>query len=257
MIRSFYSTVSGLITLQNEQETITNNLANIQNNGFKKSQLTKQSFEDVLISNRQKVSGNDYARNNIGDLNLGVKVNTVKTLHTQGPFKTTESASDFGIDGRGFFVIRDGNQQMYTRDGNFKVNNAGYLVTNDGYEVLGRNNQTGQIEPIYIGDHKFTLDGDNGLRMEDIGTAPDTLLTADFESYDNLKVVGNNFVTSDNPLYDANVTVRQYVLEKSNVNPTEEFVKLLEVKRQFETNQKFIRMQDETVDKACNQIGRV
>ena len=93
--------------------------------------------------------------------------------------------------------------------------------------------------------------------MEDIGATPDTLLTADFQSYDNLKVVGNNFITSDNPIYDAKVTARQYVLEKSNVNPTEEFVKLLEVKRQFETNQKFIKMQDETVDKACNQIGRV
>ena len=52
MIRGFYNSVSGLITLQNEEETITNNIANVNNNGYKKRLLTKQSFDDVMISNR-------------------------------------------------------------------------------------------------------------------------------------------------------------------------------------------------------------
>ena len=55
MIRGFYTSVSGLITLQNEQEVITNNIANVNNTGYKKRELTKQSFEDVMISNRQKL----------------------------------------------------------------------------------------------------------------------------------------------------------------------------------------------------------
>ena len=57
MIRGFYNSVSALITLQNEEETITNNISNINNNGYKKRLLTKQSFDDVMISNRQKLSG--------------------------------------------------------------------------------------------------------------------------------------------------------------------------------------------------------
>ena len=60
MIRGLYTSVSGLITLQNEQETVTNNIANVNNNGFKSSVLTKQNFKDVLIANRQKVVGNKY-----------------------------------------------------------------------------------------------------------------------------------------------------------------------------------------------------
>ena len=61
----------------------------------------------------------------------------------------------------------------------------------------------------------------------------------------------------DNPIYNATVNVRQNYLETSNVDPSAEMVKLMEVKRQFETNQKFVKMQDETVQKAANELGRV
>lgn len=256
MIRGFYTSVSGLITLQNEQEVITNNIANINNNGYKKRELTKQSFEDVMISNRQKLVGDKYVKNDIGSLNLGVKVNNVDTSFTQGSFKATDSSTDFAIDGRGFFVAQNKNQQVYTRDGNFKINQQGYLIANDGSEVLGVNNVTGAREPIYIGDAKFSLDGENNIDIEGIG-ATHKLLTADFENYDSLEPIGDNYVTLDNPIYNATVNVKQNVLETSNVDPSTELVKLMEVKRQFETNQKFVKMQDETLQKAASELGRV
>lgn len=256
MIRGLYTSVSGLITLQHEQETITNNMANINNTGYKKSVLTKQSFEDVMISNRQKLSGDNYVRNNIGTLNLGVQTNDVKTVFTQGTLKSTDSKTDFAIDGRGFFVAQNGDKQVYTRDGNFKVNQQGYLITNDGCEVLGRNNSTGEIEHIYVGNMNFSLDGENNLQIDGMG-APHKLLTADFEDYNSLEQLGDNYITIDNPVYDAKVSVVQGVLEGSNVDSADELVKLMEVKRQFETNQKFIKMQDETLEKAANQLGRV
>lgn len=61
----------------------------------------------------------------------------------------------------------------------------------------------------------------------------------------------------DNPIYNAKVNVRQNFLESSNVDPSTELVKLMEIKRQFETNQKFVKMQDETVQKAASELGRV
>ncbi|MBE6071776.1 MAG: flagellar basal body rod protein FlgG [Clostridium butyricum] len=256
MIRGLYTSVSGLITLQQEQETVTNNIANVNNNGFKKSVLVKQSFDDVLIANRQKLVGNKYVSNEIGNLNLGVMTDDVKTVFTQGSFKSTENMTDFGIDGRGFFVAQNGNQRVFTRDGNFKVNNQGYLITSDGSDVLGRNLATNTIEPIYVGNNKFSLDGENNLDINDVG-ATHKLLTADFENYDSLEVLGENYITSDPPIYDAQVKVRQFVIENSNIDATEQMTKLMEIKRQFETNQKFIKMQDETLEKAANQIGRV
>lgn len=256
MIRGLYTSISGLITLQHEQETVTNNIANINNNGYKKSALTKKSFEDVMLSNRQKLVGDKYVRNNIGTLNLGVKTDDVKNIFTQGVFKATQMQTDFAIDGRGFFVAQNGDNYVYTRDGNFKINNAGYLITSDGNQVLGRNTQTNAIEPIYIGKNKFSLDGQNNIDIEGMGIT-DQLLTADFEDYDAMEFIGDNFITSQPPLFDADVKVKQFVLEGSNVNATEELTKLMEIKRNFETNQKLIKMQDEIIDKAATQIGRV
>lgn len=256
MIRGLYTSVSGLITLQNEQETVTNNIANVNNNGYKRSVLTKQSFEDVLIANRQKVSGNKYVQNKIGNLSLGVMTDDVKIIFTQGPFKSTDIMTDFGIDGRGFFVAQNGDKEVYTRDGNFKINNQGNLITSDGSTVLGRNLATNAVEPIYIGDNEFSLNGDNSIYITNVGTTH-KLLTADFENYDSFEMLGENYITSEQPIYDAQVKVRQFVVEGSNIDATEQMTKLIEIKRQFETNQKFIKMQDETLEKAASQIGRV
>jgi len=258
LIRGFYTSVSGLITLQNEQEVTTNNIANVNNNGYKKRELTKESFEDVMISNRQKLLGNKYVKNDIGNLNLGVKVRDVETTFTQGAFKSTDSMSDFAIDGRGFFVAKNGNQNVYTRDGNFKINQQGYLITNDGSQVLGTNNTTGAQEPIYVGNSKFSLDGKNNIDIDGVG-ATHKLLTVDFnnEDYKSLEPIGDNYITKNNPIYNATVNVRQHALESSNVDSSAELVKLMEIKRQFETNQKFVKMQDETVQKAASELGRV
>lgn len=256
MIRGLYTSVSGLIALQNDQEVTTNNIANINNTGYKKRDLTKSSFDDVMISNRQKLVGNKYVKNDIGNLSLGVKVNDVETSFTQGALKSTDSMTDFAIDGRGFFVAQNGNQEVYTRDGNFKINNQGYLITNDGSQVLGVNAATGAREPIYIGNSKFSLDGENNVDIDGIGTTH-KLLTVDFENYNNLEPIGDNYSTIDNPIYNAKVNVRQNFLEGSNVDPSAELVKLMEIKRQFETNQKFVKMQDETTQKAASELGRV
>ncbi|ETI88915.1 MAG: Flagellar basal-body rod protein FlgG, partial [Clostridium butyricum DORA_1] len=69
--------------------------------------------------------------------------------------------------------------------------------------------------------------------------------------------LGDNYVTTANPIYNARVNVVQNALEASNVDSTDEMIKLMQVKRQFETNQKFVKMQDETVQKAATELGRV
>ena len=103
---------------------------------------------------------------------------------------------------------------------------------------------------------KFSLDGENNINIDGVGTTH-KLLTADFDNYDGLEPIGDNYKTDANPVYDAQVNVVQGFLEGSNVDSAEEIVKLMEVKRQFETNQKFVKMQDETIEKAATQIGRV
>ena len=248
MIRSFYNAVSSMITMENKQNTIVNNMSNANTTGYKSQELETESFQDVLIQNRDKLAGTMNVPQTIGSLNLGVKVNTVVTKFTQGDLRATDNQTDFGINGRGFFAIQKGNQTVFTRDGGFTVGNNGNLLTTTGDTVLSTTNQ-----PIYVGDSKFTLGANNTINVP--GQAPQTILTADFADYTKLKKIGDNYYTGDSPIYNAKVDVKQNYLEASNVNVTNEMVNMLTTMRNFETNQKVVSMIDETLNKAANEVG--
>ena len=115
MIRSLYTAVSGLITLENKQSTIANNMANANTTGFKSEDLAIKSFNEVLIQNKDKIVGNNNYTQKLGTISLGAEIDNVITKFTQGDLKRTENNTDFAINGRGFFVVQRGNQQVFTR----------------------------------------------------------------------------------------------------------------------------------------------
>ena len=104
MIRSFYNAVSSMITMENKQNTIVNNMSNANTTGYKSQELETESFQDVLIQNRDKLAGTTNVPQTIGSLNLGTKVNTVVTKFTQGDLRATVSlkypspSSDRSVD---------------------------------------------------------------------------------------------------------------------------------------------------------------
>ena len=255
MIRGLYTAVSGMITLENKQNTITNNMANANTTGYKKQDLAIKSFPEVLISNKEKLVAGQNVKNTIGSMSLGAGIDTVNTVFTQGVLKETNRQGDFAINGRGFFVIQKGNQRFYTRDGNFRVNTDGTLINNAGDTVLGINNRTGAMEPIFVGAEDFTVDSENNLIVGNNATYK--LALADFEDYSTLTNVGDNYYTGDNPIYNATVSVHQGALENSNVSITDSMVEMLSVMRSFETSQKMVNMIDESLSKAANEVGAV
>lgn len=256
MIRSLYTAVSGLITLENKQSTIANNMANANTTGYKTEDLAMKSFNEVLIQNRDKLVGNTYYTQKLGTISLGTEIDDVITKFTQGDLKQTESNTDFAINGRGFFVVQNGNREVYTRDGGFIVDNNGYLITTTGDRVLGLNNATGATEPIYIGNaQEFYIDDNNRLVIDGVSTQ--TLKTADFEDYSTLEKIGDNYYTAANPVYNARVSVVQNYLESSNVNITNEMVNMMTVMRSFESTQKVLSMLDETLGIAASKVGKV
>ena len=255
MIRSLYTSVSGLISLENRQSNINNNMANANTTGFKGDNLAIKSFDEVMLQNRDKLSGNKNVTQKLGTLSLGAKIDSVDTMFTQGMLKSTNKPSDFAIDGRGFFAVKRGNETLFTRDGNFKVDNDGYLVNLSRDKVLGVNKTTGAMEPIFVGNNKFDLDKYNNLNIG--GKITHTLATADFEDYSKLKKIGDNYYRGDNPVYNARVTVKQGYLEASNINIANEMVEMMTTMRNFETNQKMIQTIDETLGKAANEVGSV
>ncbi|WP_050607031.1 flagellar basal-body rod protein FlgG [Clostridium niameyense] len=253
MIRSLYTTVSGMISLEAKQDTISANLSNANTVGYKGDNLAFKKFDDVLIENYDKKLGNKNVQNIIGSLSMGNKIDEVNTTFTQGMIKDTEKPADFAIEGRGFFTIENNGRRYYTRDGHFHVNTRGFLVNDSGYNVLGAS-RNGNVEPIYVGNRKMVCDANGNISLD--GNPSYRMYTVDFNNYNNLRKIGGNLFEGGNP-QQSNATIRQGALEKSNVNITNEMIDMLTTMRSFETNQKIIQSIDETLGKTVNEVGAV
>lgn len=258
MIRGLYTAVSGMITQEAKQDVVTNNLANVNTVGFKVDNLGVKSFNEVLLSNRDKIVNGKNVKVNLGTINLGSKIDEVATSFTQGTLDKTDKETDFAIEGRGFFTVERNNgvntERYYTRDGHFHVNSQGFLVNDSGDKVIGINAQTGAEEPVNVNVN--SLNGFN-MGIDENGLVKMDMMLVDFDNYKSLTKIGDNLYSTTGQQKVANGDIKQYSLEKSNVNVTREMIEMMSVMRTFETNQKIIQSLDETLGKAANEIGRV
>ncbi|HKS99858.1 MAG TPA: flagellar hook protein FlgE [Rugosimonospora sp.] len=136
MLRSLFAGISGLRAHQQMMDVTANNIANINTTGFKSSTTT---FEDTLS---QLVTAAGAPTANLGGTNpaqvgLGVRLGAISTNFAQGAAQTTGRNTDLMIQGDGFFVVRDGSQQLYTRNGAFSFDTNGFLTTTGGAFVQG------------------------------------------------------------------------------------------------------------------------
>lgn len=137
MMRSLYSAFSGLQNHQTRMDVIGNNISNVNTVGFKASRV---KFQDVFSQTLQGASG---ATGTLGGTNpvqigMGVGVASIDTVFTDGSLQTTGKQTDLAISGKGFFVLSDGIEQVYTRAGGFDFDTAGnFIVPGTGYKVQG------------------------------------------------------------------------------------------------------------------------
>ncbi len=137
MMRSLYSGVSGMQNHQTRMDVIGNNISNVNTTGFKRGRV---NFHDLLS---QQMSGAARPTDEVGGVNpkevgLGMNIASIDTIHTQGSLQTTGVQTDVAIQGNGFFIMRSGERQYYTRAGNFGVDSAGTLVNPaNGMRVQG------------------------------------------------------------------------------------------------------------------------
>jgi len=136
MLRSLFSAISGLQAHQTKMDVTGNNIANVNTVGFKSSTTV---FEDTLsqVLRNGSAPSATQAGTNPAQVGLGVKVAAITTNFGQGSAQATGRASDFMINGDGFFVTKTGNQQTYTRAGSFDFDATGKLTTPDGNVVQG------------------------------------------------------------------------------------------------------------------------
>ncbi|ORC34271.1 flagellar hook protein FlgE [Marispirochaeta aestuarii] len=137
MMRSLYAGVSGLQNHQTRMDVIGNNISNVNTIGFKKGRV---NFQDMLS---QTMSGAARPTDDLGGVNpkqvgLGMTIAAIDTIHTQGSLQTTGVMTDIAIQGNGFFILREGDKEFYTRAGAFGLDEAGTLVNPaNGLKVQG------------------------------------------------------------------------------------------------------------------------
>lgn len=295
MLRGLYTAASGMISQQRKHDIVTNNIANINTPGFKQGDAINRSFPEMLISRIR-----DGQVDSVGRLNTGVMAEENVSVHTQGDIQETHNPFDFAlisniqvpgaqfdesgkyVDANGqrinqpqaLFTVQNPNgEQRYSLNGKFSVDDAGTLITTDGYQVLGADNQPIVLrdpatqEPITnfrITNYGHFTDAD-GNAIQNANNQPVQLLLSRIED-------PNQLVREGNGLYRLNegqeglarpvnpqdqVEVRQGFIERSNVDPAQSMVDMMTAVRAYEANQKVVQFYDKSMDKAVNEVGRV
>lgn len=238
--------------LQKKQENVSANITNVNTVGYKFQDMVQSTLESKEMVNFT-AGRNENLEHRLGGYVYGNQLDQVYTDFSQGSLVQTDKTTDFAIIDRGFFVIEMGNGQYgYTRNGNFKISNEGILTTLDGYSVMGID-ENGQLEQIPIQNNEVHIDNRGFFPEEEI-----YLLVVDFEDYTNLRTIGNTIFTSEAEAYNrVNGEVRQGYVEASNVQVADELIRMIEISREFESNQKLLHAADETLNKAVNELGRL
>lgn len=258
MVRGLFTAYTGMLNQQYRLDTITNNLANAATTGYKREGATSRAFDDVL-GVKIKDSSVSYVIQEIGDMNLGVKIGENYTDYKQGSFKETGNTYDIALAGNGFFAISFTNKNgeemtKYTRDGSFTTDVDGVLRTKDGDYVL--NDAGGQITiPTESAD--VVIDELGNIYAD--GDLVDTLGITDFEDYNYLEKYGENMYTPVEGAEEteATATVRQGYLEMSNINAVSEMVEMIAITRAYEANQKAVQTADSMLEKSVNSVGNL
>lgn len=261
MIRGWYIGSSGMNAQQNRLDAISNNLANVDTAGYKRDVSVSKSFSELLLRRTEadgvyKTSvGAADAAPIIGKLGLGVETNENFTEFEQGSFRSTGSSSDLALSGEGFFAVQTPAGERYTRNGNFILGKEGILETKDGYPLLGEN---GLILP---GDDKFVVNEDGMIYSKD-GDFIDRVKVVRFDNERYLKKMGNSLWSANDISGEAYVAegferpkMMQGYMETSNVNVVNEMVRMIEVNRAYEANQKSIQSEDSMMSTLWTKVA--
>jgi flagellar hook protein FlgE len=145
MLRSLFSGISGLRAHQQMMDVVSNNIANVNTTGYKSSAaLFETTFSQMLKSAGAPQAGSGGL--NPAQVGLGVKLAAIDTDFSQGSAQTTGRSTDLMISGDGFFIVKRGNEQLYTRAGDFSFDANGLLVDPHGAAVLGWTGTNGSID---------------------------------------------------------------------------------------------------------------
>ncbi|MBD3421724.1 MAG: flagellar basal-body rod protein FlgF [Chitinivibrionales bacterium] len=243
MIQGIYLATQGMTTLMQKQDQIANNLANVNTTGYKQSHLFAQTYNKFVKNDQREPF-----------VNRQIKADQVAVDYSEGSLKKTGNPLDFAIKGSGFYTVMTPHGMGFSRNGNFAMDAQGYLITKEGYKVMSTE---GFINLEHNKDVRVTSDG--YVMQGDERKA--RLRITDFRKPYRLLRQGNSIYRPqmpDNPaIASPGFAVKQGYLESSNVNLIRNMTEMIAAFRNFEADQKALHAQNETLDKAVNQVGRL
>lgn len=260
MLRALSTAATGMIGQQNYLDVISNNIANVNTTGYKKSRV---EFQDML-SQAVRTPGamiNQGTFQPVGiEYGLGVKTAATTRVFSQGAAVSTDRSLDISIQGEGFLqVMRTDGTLAYTRDGSLKLDSMGQICTTDGLLIQPQTSIPQDAKEIDI-----TEDGNISVTtgQDTVQQIVGTIQLVRFQNPSGLLAVGHNMyvetAASGNPIQDVPGqngmgTLQQGFLEGSNVQVVEELIGLIKAERAFESNSKIISTSSDIL-KTTNQV---
>ena len=256
MINSLWISKTGMEAQQMQLDVISNNLANVSTNGFKRASAV---FEDLMYQNLRQTGSSSSEQSQLPTgLQVGLGVRTVATSRSfsQGALQQSGNKLDVAVQGNGFFQVTmpDGTTN-YTRDGSFQVDSQGRLVTSTGLPIANGVTVPANATSIAIGgDGTVTAQVPGNTTPQAIGT----IALASFINPAGLDPKGQNLYAespasgqpnSGTPGSDGLGALMQGYVETSNVNVVQELVTMIQTQRAYEMNSKAIQTSDQMLQK--------
>lgn len=253
---------TGLDAQQTQMTVISNNLANVNTNGFKRGRAT---FQDLLYQNYGQVGSQTSTQTQSPSglmLGTGVHIGSTENLQDQGNLTQTNNSLDLAVNGLGYFQIQQPNGTIaYTRDGSFQLNSQGQLVNSSGYLV-----QPGITIPTGAQSITISADGivDVQLASQAAPQQVGTLTLASFINPAGLQAQGGNMFVetaasgtpqTGTPGLNGMGSLVQGSVESSNVNVVEEMVNMIETQRAYEMNSKAITTTDQMLQNLTQNMS--
>ena len=233
MLDAITTTQVAMLQDQLRLQSISQNVSNMQTPGYKRQLIESTGFDEQIQTQMAAVS----------------QQMQLSTQNVQGTFVQSRLPHELALAGDGYFEVQTDEGVLYTRRGDFHVNEHGELATTTGARLLGK----GGV--LRVDDNAFTIDSRGGVFIDNHQV--DQVNVVQFAHPESLNYLGQGLYQSQEaPLSASNAThVLQGFLEQSNVKSVDEMMEMIKTSRHFEASQRVMRTADELLSTAINQLG--
>ncbi len=250
MLTGFYTATSGMLTQQRTLNVHANNLNNLNTPGFKSEKVVTTTFQQEFLN---RLEGGVYTP--VGHGAPLVTVEDIRTKFDSSMLERTDRALDFAIEGEGFFTVRSGERDMLTRNGNFAIDEEGYLI------LRGIGRVQGYKGDIHVRTSKFTITPDGEILDEKERVIDSFLISIPAEDTKLEKYPNGLFAADETGLPDDGLEfidmprILQGVTERSNVDINREMTAMIETQRNFQSCNNALKIIDTMNQKTVTNLA--